>query len=64
MADRLGTKYLQFVLNQQLTEHIRENLPAFREKLQKKKFDIEKKMDYDDDFEADDPVAQGRVLAQ
>uniref|UniRef100_A0A8B9TJ05 dynamin GTPase n=1 Tax=Anas platyrhynchos TaxID=8839 RepID=A0A8B9TJ05_ANAPL len=34
MADRMGTPYLQKVLNQQLTNHIRDTLPAFRSKLQ------------------------------
>uniref|UniRef100_A0A0B7AMH0 Dynamin-type G domain-containing protein n=1 Tax=Arion vulgaris TaxID=1028688 RepID=A0A0B7AMH0_9EUPU len=30
MADRLGTPYLQKVLNQQLTNHIRDTLPSLR----------------------------------
>lgn len=34
MADRLGTPYLQRVLNQQLTNHIRDTLPGLRDKLQ------------------------------
>lgn len=34
MADRLGTSYLQRVLNQQLTNHIRDTLPGLRDKLQ------------------------------
>ncbi|XP_044012237.1 dynamin-1-like [Aphidius gifuensis] len=33
MADKLGTPYLQKVLNQQLSSHIRETLPALRKKL-------------------------------
>ena len=35
MADRMGTPYLQRVLNQQLSNHIRETLPSLRDKLQK-----------------------------
>ena len=34
MAERMGTPYLQRVLNQQLTNHIRETLPALRDRLQ------------------------------
>lgn len=34
MADKLGTPYLQRVLNQQLTNHIRDTLPGLRDKLQ------------------------------
>lgn len=36
IADRMGTKHLQLVLNQQLGEHIRKHLPNFRDKLQKR----------------------------
>lgn len=34
MADRLGTPHLQTVLNQQLTNHIRDTLPNIRDTLQ------------------------------
>ena len=34
MADKLGTPYLQRILNQQLTNHIRDTLPGLRDKLQ------------------------------
>nr|3L43_A Chain A, Dynamin-3 [Homo sapiens]3L43_B Chain B, Dynamin-3 [Homo sapiens]3L43_C Chain C, Dynamin-3 [Homo sapiens]3L43_D Chain D, Dynamin-3 [Homo sapiens] len=34
IADRMGTPHLQKVLNQQLTNHIRDTLPNFRNKLQ------------------------------
>lgn len=34
LADKLGTPYLQRVLNQQLTNHIRDTLPGLRDKLQ------------------------------
>ncbi|MCP9263375.1 Dynamin-2 [Dirofilaria immitis] len=35
LADRLGTPYLQRTLNQQLTNHIKDTLPALRDSLQK-----------------------------
>ena len=34
MADRMGTPHLQRVLNQELTNHIRETLPGLRNQLQ------------------------------
>ena len=34
MAERMGSPYLQRVLNQQLTNHIRETLPGLRDRLQ------------------------------
>lgn len=64
LADRLGTQFLQRVLNQQLTEHIRETLPGLREKLQKKVSSLEKKMFNQDDFSPDDPVAKTKILLQ
>lgn len=42
IADRLGTPYLQRVLNQQLTNHIRDTLPGLRDKLQKQLLTLEK----------------------
>lgn len=34
MADRMGTPYLQRVLNQQLTNHIHETLPGLRNRIE------------------------------
>lgn len=45
MADRLGTPYLQRVLNQQLTNHIRDSLPSLRDKLQKQMLALEKEVE-------------------
>lgn len=42
LADRCGTPYLQRVLNQQLTNHIRDTLPGLRDKLQKQLLTLEK----------------------
>lgn len=44
MADKMGTPYLQRILNQQLTNHIRDTLPALRDKLQKQLFQLEKEV--------------------
>lgn len=43
IADRLGTPYLQRVLNQQLTNHIRDTLPGLRDKLQVSRFTVKVK---------------------
>ena len=40
----MGTPYLQKVLNQQLTNHIRESLPKVRSRLAKQMADIEKEV--------------------
>ena len=42
MADKMGTPHLQKVLNQQLTNHIRETLPTLRQSLQKQLVGMEK----------------------
>ncbi|KAF6035991.1 dyn-1 [Bugula neritina] len=42
MADRMGTPYLQKVLNQQLTNHIRDTLPQLRNSLQTQLLHMEK----------------------
>ena len=42
MAERMGTPHLQKVLNQQLTNHIRETLPTLRNNLSKQLAGMEK----------------------
>ena len=42
MADRMGTPHLQNVLNQQLTNHIRDTLPTLRSNLSKQLAGMEK----------------------
>eukprot|EP00039_Didymoeca_costata_P012952 m.189725 g.189725 ORF g.189725 m.189725 type:complete len:832 (-) comp15632_c0_seq13:173-2668(-) len=44
MADRMGTKYLQVKLNQQLINHIREKLPQLKQNLQKQVNAMEKEV--------------------
>ena len=42
MADKMGTPHLQQMLNQQLTNHIRETLPQLRNTLSKQLVSMEK----------------------
>lgn len=44
MADRMGTKYLQKVLNQQLVNHIRDRLPDLQRQLQGQVDSLEKEV--------------------
>jgi dynamin GTPase len=44
MADKLGTPYLQKVLNEQLKNHIKEKLPSLRDKLQAQYQSLEKEV--------------------
>ena len=54
MADRMGTPYLQRVLNQQLTDHIRDSLPSLRDQLQKQLISLEKEVEQYKDMRPDD----------
>ncbi|KAG8194558.1 hypothetical protein JTE90_013303 [Oedothorax gibbosus] len=62
MADRMGTPYLQKVLNQQLTNHIRDTLPTLREKLEKQKNAMEKEVLEYRHFSADDPAIKTKAM--
>lgn len=64
MADRLGTPYLQKVLNQQLTNHIRECLPALRDKMQKQMLALEKDVEQYKYFRPDDPAIKTKAMLQ
>uniref|UniRef100_A0A7M4DWL7 dynamin GTPase n=1 Tax=Crocodylus porosus TaxID=8502 RepID=A0A7M4DWL7_CROPO len=64
MADRMGTPYLQKVLNQQLTNHIRDTLPGLRNKLQSQLLSIEKEVDEYKNFRPDDPARKTKALLQ
>ena len=55
MAERMGTAYLQKTLNQQLTNHIRDTLPALRNKLQTQLIAMEKDVAEYKNFSPDDP---------
>ncbi|KAG1676677.1 Dynamin-1 [Nymphon striatum] len=62
MSDRMGTPYLQTVLNQQLTNHIRETLPALRDKLQKQMLGMEKDVNEYKNFRPDDPSRKTKAM--
>jgi len=64
MADRMGTPYLQRVLNQQLTNHIRDSLPALRDKLQKQMLTLEKEVEEYKNFRHDDPTRKTKAMLQ
>ncbi|TRY62776.1 hypothetical protein TCAL_11501 [Tigriopus californicus] len=64
MADRLGSPYLQKVLNQQLTNHIRETLPSLRDRLQKQYLSLEKEVEQYKYFRPDDPAIKTKAMLQ
>ncbi|XP_041032953.1 dynamin-3 isoform X10 [Carcharodon carcharias] len=64
MADRMGTPHLQKILNQQLTNHIRETLPALRNKLQSQMLSLEKEVEEYKNFRPDDPTRKTKALLQ
>ncbi|XP_064077070.1 dynamin isoform X8 [Vanessa tameamea] len=64
IADRLGTPYLQRVLNQQLTNHIRDTLPGLRDKLQKQLLTLEKDVEQYKHFRPDDPSIKTKAMLQ
>ncbi|TSL28285.1 Dynamin-1 [Bagarius yarrelli] len=64
LADRMGTPYLQKVLNQQLTNHIRDTLPGLRSKLQSQLLAIEKEVEEYKNFRPDDPSRKTKALLQ
>jgi Dynamin central region len=64
MADRMGTPYLQRVLNQQLTNHIRTTLPSLRNKLQSQMLSMEKEVEEYKNFRPDDPTRKTKALMQ
>jgi len=58
----MGTAYLQKTLNQQLTNHIREVLPALRNKLQENILSMEKEVEMYKNFRPDDPAQKTKAL--
>ncbi|XP_012929048.1 dynamin-1 isoform X4 [Heterocephalus glaber] len=64
LADRMGTPYLQKILNQQLTNHIRDTLPGLRNKLQSQLLSIEKEVEEYKNFRPDDPARKTKALLQ
>ncbi|KAI4892568.1 hypothetical protein NFI96_024733 [Prochilodus magdalenae] len=64
MADYMGTPYLQRVLNQQLTNHIRDTLPAFRSRLQTQLLSLDKEAEEYKHMNPDDPSRKTKALMQ
>ena len=64
MADRMGTPFLQRTLNQQLTNHIRDTLPALRNKLQGQLISMEKDVEEFKNFRPDDPTRKTKAMMQ
>lgn len=64
LADRCGTPYLQRVLNQQLTNHIRDTLPSLRDKLQRQMFSLEKEVSEFKNYKPDDPSVKTKAMMQ
>ena len=62
MSDKMGTAFLQRTLNQQLTNHIRETLPALRSKLQTQMLGMEKQVAEYTDFDPDDPARRTKTF--
>ncbi|MEQ2271062.1 Dynamin-2, partial [Xenotaenia resolanae] len=64
IADKMGTPRLQQVLNQQLTNHIRDTLPAFRSKLQAQLLALDKEAEEYRGYRPDDPSRKTKQLLQ
>ncbi|XP_018648167.1 putative dynamin [Schistosoma mansoni] len=62
MADRMGTPYLQRILNQQLTNHIRDTLPHLRNRLQTQLISLEKEVSDFRNYRPDDPAYKTKAL--
>lgn len=64
MAERMGTPHLQKILNQQLTNHIRDTLPSLRDKLQKQLNSLEGDVAEYKNFRPDDPARKTQAMIQ
>uniref|UniRef100_A0A8C4FAB5 Interferon-induced GTP-binding protein Mx n=1 Tax=Dicentrarchus labrax TaxID=13489 RepID=A0A8C4FAB5_DICLA len=64
MAEKMGTPRLQRVLNEQLTNHIRDTLPAFRSKLQSQLLALDKEAEEYRGYRPDDPSRKTKQLLQ
>ncbi|XP_066532503.1 dynamin 3a isoform X2 [Hoplias malabaricus] len=64
MAEFMGTPYLQRSLNQQLTNHIRETLPAFRSRLQAQLLSLDKEAEEYRHMNPEDPTRKTKALMQ
>lgn len=64
IMDRMGTPYLQQVLNRQLTEHIRKTLPALQDKLRKQMVTLEKEVFDFKQLHPDEPEIINEVMSK
>ncbi len=64
MADRMGTPHLQRYLSQQLTNHIRDSLPALRTKLQTQVASMEKDVEEFKMMAPNDPGRKTKAMMQ
>ena len=64
MIDRIGTPYLQKVLNEQLTRHIKEKLPSLKDQLQKQYSSLDKEVQEFNKFGLDDPSMKTKAMLQ
>ncbi|XP_030853444.1 dynamin-1 isoform X3 [Strongylocentrotus purpuratus] len=64
IADKMGTPWLQKILNQQLTNHIRDSLPTLRNRLQAQELSMEKEVAEYKNFSADDPTRKTKAMLQ
>ncbi|KAJ0059138.1 hypothetical protein NL108_008564, partial [Boleophthalmus pectinirostris] len=64
MAEKMGTPRLQKILNEQLTNHIRDTLPAFRSKLQSQLLALDKEAEEYRGYRPDDPSRKTKQLLQ
>ncbi|XP_040895831.1 dynamin 3a isoform X2 [Toxotes jaculatrix] len=64
MAERMGTPYLQRILNQQLKNHIRDTLPAFRGRLQSQLLALNKEAEEYRQYCPDNPAHRTKTLLQ
>ncbi|KAM9324777.1 dynamin-3 [Gastrophryne carolinensis] len=64
MADFMGTSHLQKVLNQQLTNHIRDTLPECRNKIQSQLLALESEVEVYKKIKPADPSANTKAMLQ
>ena len=62
MAEKMGTGFLQKTLNQQLTNHIKDTLPALRGKLQSQILSMDKEVTDFKSYNPNDPNKTTKTL--
>lgn len=64
IAERLGTPYLQKVLNQQLTQHIRDKLPGVRDNTRRRMVILEKEVADFEKLHPNEPLIKKDVMIE